>query len=59
MTIDVIIALVTTIGLAVAISLAMFAASAFAERGKAGAARIAIPAGHPDQPADSRELVLR
>ena len=59
MTIDVIIALVTTIGVAVAVSLAMFAASALAERGKAGAARITIPAGHPDQPAGSRELVLR
>jgi len=59
MTIDVIIALVTTIGIAVALSLAMFAAGALAGRGKAGAARIAIPAGHPDQPADSRELVLR
>ena len=59
MTIDVITALVTTIGIAVALSLVMFAAGALASRGKAGAARIAIPADHPDQPADSRELVLR
>ena len=56
---DVIAALLTTIGVAVALSLAMFAAARFAERGKAGATRIAIPADHPDQPADRRELVLR
>jgi hypothetical protein len=59
MTINVIIALVTTIGVAVALSLAMFAASTLAGRGKTRVARVAIPTDHPDQPADSRELVLR
>ena len=59
MSFDVIIAFVTTIGIAVALSLAMFAAGSLAGRGKAGAPRIAIPADHPDQPADTRELVLR
>ena len=58
MTIDVIIALVTTIGIAVALSLAMFAAGAFPGRGKAQPARLTIPAGHPDQTPDTRELVL-
>jgi hypothetical protein len=59
MTIDVIIALVTTIGIAVALSLAMVAAGTLTPRGKEGAVRATIPAGHPDQPADTRELVLR
>jgi hypothetical protein len=59
MTIDVIIALVTTIGIAVAFSLAMLAAGTLGQRGKQGAALVAIPADHPDQPADTRELVLR
>lgn len=59
MTIDVIIALVTTVGIAVALSLAMLAAGTLAQRGKEGAARITVPADNPDQPADTRELVLR
>ena len=59
MTIDVIIALLTTIGIAVALSLAMLAAGTLAGRGKERVARITIPADHPDQPANSRELVLR
>ena len=59
MTIDVIIALVSTIGIAVALSLAMLAAGTLTQRGKEGAARVTIPAGRPDQPADTRELVLR
>ena len=59
MTTDVIIALVTTIGIAVALSLAMFAASTFAGRGKTRVARVAIPTDHPNLPADARELVLR
>ncbi|HYK69102.1 MAG TPA: hypothetical protein VEV45_14240 [Streptosporangiaceae bacterium] len=58
MIIDVITALVTTIAIAAALSLAMFGAATLAGRGKTPA-RIAIPAGHPDQPADARELVLR
>ena len=59
MTIDVIVALVTTIGIAVALSLAAFAAGALAERGKGRLARLEVPANHPDQPSDTRELVLR
>lgn len=59
MTIDVIIALVTTIGIAVALSLAVFAAGTFAGRGKAEPARLTIPADHPDQTPDTHELVLR
>jgi hypothetical protein len=55
---DVIIALLTTIGIAVALSLAIFAAGALAERGKSRAARVAIPAGHSDETADAHELVL-
>jgi ABC-type phosphate/phosphonate transport system permease subunit len=59
MTIDVIIALGTTIGIAVAFSLAMFAAAALNGRGKKRVARVAIPTDHPDVPSDARELVLR
>jgi hypothetical protein len=59
MTIDVITALLTTIGIAVAFSLAMFAAAALNGRGKTRAARVAIPTDHPDMPSDARELVLR
>jgi hypothetical protein len=59
MTTDVIIALVTTIGIAVVFSVAMFAAAALNGRGKTRAARIAIPTDHPDMPSDARELVLR
>ena len=59
MTIDVITALVTTIGIALALSLAMFAAAALAGRGKTPAARVAIPTGHPDMGSDTRQLVLR
>jgi len=58
MTIDVITALVTTIGIAVALSLAMFAAAALAGRGKTPA-RITVPADRPDMGSDTRELVLR
>jgi len=59
MTIDVITALVTTIGIAVALSLAMFAAAALAGRGKTPAIRVAVPADQPDMGSDTRELVLR
>jgi hypothetical protein len=59
MTIDVIIALVTTIGIAAAFSLAMFAAGTLTGRGKTRPARLVIPTDHPDMPSDARELVLR
>jgi hypothetical protein len=59
MTINVIVALLTTIGIAVALSLAIFVAGSLEKRGKTPAVRIAIPADRPDQPADNRELVLR
>jgi hypothetical protein len=60
---DTIIALVTTVGIAVALSLAFLAAGAFAQRGRAhagGAHRpVTTPAQHPTQTDDVRELVLR
>lgn len=60
---DTIIALITTVGIAVALSLAFIAASAFAQRGRAHARRavrtVAAPAQHPTQTDDVRELVLR
>jgi len=59
MTTNVIIALLTTIGIAVALSFAVLAAGTLAGRGRERVARITIPAGQPDQPADARELVLR
>jgi hypothetical protein len=59
MTIQVITALLTTIGLAVALSIAMLAAGALARRGEERAVLAAVPADHPDQPTDTRELVLR
>jgi len=59
MTIDVITALLVTIGIAVALTLTMLAAGTLAGRGKERVARVTIPADHPDQPADTRELVLR
>jgi ABC-type phosphate/phosphonate transport system permease subunit len=59
MTIDVITALATTIGIAVAFSLAMIAAGALTGRGKTRPARVVIPTDRPDRPADARELVLR
>ena len=60
---DAIIAVVTTVGVAVALSLAFVAAGAFVERGKARAQKVAhavaAPAQHPTQTDDARELVLR
>jgi hypothetical protein len=56
---DVIIALLTTIGIALTLAVAMFAAGALAERGNTHPVRADIPAGHPDQPSDTREFVLR
>jgi hypothetical protein len=58
---DVIIALVTTIGIAAALSLASALAGRFFERSKASAGqpvRVAAPAQYETQ-ADDRELVLR
>jgi hypothetical protein len=60
---DVLIALVTTVGIAVAFSLAFMAASAIFERdqARAGKARraVAVPTQHPTQTDEARELVLR
>jgi hypothetical protein len=58
---DVIIALVTTIGIAAAVSLAFALAGRFFERSKAQAGkpiRVAAPAQYETQ-SDDRELVLR
>ena len=60
---DTIIALIATVGIAVALSMAFLAAGAFAQRGRAHAraARRAVAAAaqHPTQTDDVRELVLR
>jgi hypothetical protein len=59
---DTIIALITTVGIAVAVSLALVAAGAFAQRGRAhrqAGHAVAAPAQHPTQTDDVRELVLR
>ena len=56
---DVIIAVVTTIGIAVAFSLALVGAGTLAERSKVRPVRVTIPADHPEQISDSRKLVLR
>jgi hypothetical protein len=60
---DTIVALITTVGIAVALSLAFVAAGAFFERSRKHAI-LAIstshaPAQHPTQTDDARELVLR
>jgi hypothetical protein len=59
---DALIALFVTIGVAAAFSIAFAAVGAFAERGKTRASRVryaAVPAQHPTQTDDVRELVLR
>jgi len=60
---DTVIALITTVGIAVALSLAFLAAGAFAQRGRThvrtAARAVAAPAQHPTQSDDARELVLR
>jgi Kef-type K+ transport system membrane component KefB len=59
---DVIIAIVTTVGIAAALSIALTVAGAFFERSKAREAqpvRAAVPSQHPTQSDDARELVLR
>jgi hypothetical protein len=60
---DVLIAILTTVGIAVAVSIAFIAAGAFFERDKVRLAKAPRPGGGPAQdPAradDARELVLR
>jgi hypothetical protein len=60
---DTIVALITTVGIAVALSLAFVAAGAIFERSRKQARRIArpghTPARHATQTDDARELVLR
>jgi hypothetical protein len=62
---DAIVAILTTVGIAVAVSLALVAIGAFVERGKARTGKLArshsaaAPAQHPTQTDDTRELVLR
>jgi hypothetical protein len=60
---DAIVAILTTVGIAVALSIAFAAAGAFAERGKSRARKVAhavaAPAQHPTQTDNARELVLR
>jgi hypothetical protein len=62
---DAIVAIITTVGIAVAVSLALVAIGAFVERSKARAGTltrshaVVAPAQHPTQTDDARELVLR
>ncbi|HEY2075858.1 MAG TPA: hypothetical protein VGH53_05935 [Streptosporangiaceae bacterium] len=57
---DTIVALITTVGIAVALSLAFVTAGAFFERSRKHASRaVHVPAQHPTQTDDARELVLR
>jgi hypothetical protein len=62
---DTLVAIITTVGIAVAVSLAFIAIAAFVERGKNRASKltrshsVAAPAQHPTQTDDTRELVLR
>ncbi|HKD87884.1 MAG TPA: hypothetical protein VKB62_05085 [Streptosporangiaceae bacterium] len=60
---DTIVALITTVGIAVALSLALVATGAFVERSRKHASRAVraahAPAQHPTQTDDTRELVLR
>jgi len=62
---DTLVAILTTVGIAVAVSLAIVAIGAYVERGKARAGQLArkhgpvAPAQHPTQTDDARELVLR
>ena len=56
---DTVIALITTVGIAVALSLAFLAAGAFAQRSRTHVRAAAAPSQHPTQSDDARELVLR
>lgn len=60
---DAIVAVLVTVGIAVALSIAFVAVGAWFERGKTQARKAvvahALPAQHPTQTDDARELVLR
>jgi len=62
---DAIVAIITTVGIAVALSIAFVVIGAFAERGKTKARKLAhlhgdaAPVQHPTQTDNARELVLR
>jgi hypothetical protein len=62
---DALVAIITAVGVAVAISIAFIAVGAFAERGKARVGKLAVsrdvvaPAQHPTQTDNARDLVLR
>jgi hypothetical protein len=62
---DTLVAILTTVGIAIAVSLAIVAIGAYVERGKARAGQLTrkhgavAPAQHPTQTDDARELVLR
>jgi hypothetical protein len=60
---DAIVAIIATVGIAVALSIALVAAGAFAQRSKTRARKVAhavaVPAQHPTQTDNARELVLR
>jgi len=60
---DTIIALITTVGIAVALSLAFVAAGGLAQRRRthirSAVRAVAAPAQHPTQTDEARELVLR
>ena len=60
---DTLIALIATVGIAVALTIAFLAAGAFAQRRRThvrpAVRAAAAPAHHPTQTDDARELVLR
>jgi hypothetical protein len=62
---DAIVAIIASVGIAVAVSITFVAIGAYVERGKARARRLThagaviVPAQHPTQTDDARQLVLR
>jgi len=60
---DALVAILTTVGIALAITIALVAAGAFFERDRAHQAEVRrsgpVPAEHPTQTDDARDLVLR
>jgi hypothetical protein len=60
---DALLAIAVTVGIAVGLSIAFVVAGAFFERGKARSRKAVhdagVPAQHPTQTDDARELVLR
>jgi hypothetical protein len=60
---DVLVAIVTTVGIAVAVSIAFVAAGAVFERGQARTPKVrsqgAVPTGHPMPSDEAGELLLR